>query len=108
MMSSGYGVPSRYGTANFSAASQFAMMLPKYRWLPSNVSRPVSVLPSGFSSGTVVAGAGPDVENMSWVPGTGKSSMSSGEVHASNCRGKMVAGDSTLTGAMPEGSKYGR
>ena len=89
--------------ANISAASQFAMMLPKYRWLPSNVSKLVSVLPSGFGSRTAATGAGPAAENMSSVPATEESSMSSGIVHASTCAGKLVTGDSTWTGAMPEG-----
>jgi len=84
------------------------MMPPKYRSLPSNASSRVSVVPSGFGSGAVVLGAGPVGVNMSWVPAKGESSMSSGDDQASTCLGKMVGGDSTLTGAMPDGAKYGR
>ena len=84
------------------------MMLPKYRWLPSNDSRLVSVVPSGLSRGTIVAGAGPSFENMSSVMTTGESSMSSGIDHASTCAGKVVTGSSTFTGAIVDGTKYGR
>ena len=84
------------------------MMLPKYRWLPSNDSRLVSVVPSGLSSGTIAGGAGPSFENMSWVMTTPESSMSSGIDHVSTCAGNVVTGDSTFTGAIVDGRKNGR